>query len=87
MFGWLSSFVRDFLAPLVKALADKRIRQLAEYARTACANLELSDLSGFARREIVFAALRAEAQQLGLEIKEHVLNAILEAALARVRDK
>jgi hypothetical protein len=87
MWGWLNSFVRDFLGPLVRLLMDKRIRALAEYAKTACANLEGTEFSSGTKRQIVLDALKYEAQQLKIEVSNHILAAILEAALARVRDQ
>lgn len=86
MIGWLNSFVRHFLAPIVIALLDKRIRDLAEYALMAVKNMELSELRGAAKREIVIEALKQEAKTMGLEIQDHILAALLENALARVRD-
>jgi len=87
MFGWLSGWVRDFLRPLIRVILDRRGRKLAEYALTAVQNLEFSELAGKARREIVMEALKREAHDMGLELKDHILASILEAALARHRDK
>jgi hypothetical protein len=87
MFAWFNSFIRHFLAPIVVALLDRRVRQLAEYALTAVKNMEFSELKGLARREVVLEALKKEAQAMGLEIQDHVMAALLENALARVRDK
>jgi hypothetical protein len=87
MFGWLSGWVRDFLRPLISTLVDRRGRALAEYAMTAVQNLETSELSGKMRRDIVMESLRNEARAMGMEIKDHILAAILESALARYRDK
>jgi hypothetical protein len=87
MFGWLNSFVRYFLAPFIAQLADRRIRELAEYAITAVRNMEFSELKGLARREVVMEALKREAKEMGLEIQDYVIAAILEASLVRVREK
>jgi len=87
MFGWLSSWVRDFLGPIIRLIADRRGRELAEYALNAVKNLEFSELSGVARRGIVIEALRNEARNMGIDLKDHVLAAILETALARHRDR
>jgi hypothetical protein len=87
MLAWLNGFVRDFLSPLIKAIADRRGRQLAEYAKTACANLEMSDLPSLVKRDMVMAALREEAARLKFDVQEYILAAILEAALAKVRDR
>ena len=87
MFGWLSGWVRDFLRPLIRVILDRRGRALAEYALKAVQNLEFSELTGKARREIVMEALKNEARDMGLELKDHILAAILESALARHRDR
>jgi hypothetical protein len=87
MFGFLSGWVRDFLRPLIRVILDRRGRALAEYALTAVQNLETSELTGKVRRDIVMEALRNEARSIGMEIKDHILAAILESALARHRDQ
>lgn len=87
MFAWFNSFIRHFLAPIVVALLDRRVRELAEYALTAVKNLEFSELKGSVRREIVLEAMKKEAKTMGVEIQDHILAAILENALTRVRDQ
>ena len=87
MFGWLNSFVRYFLAPFIVRLADRRMRELAEFAITAVRNMEFSELKGAARREVVLEALKREAREMGLEIQDYLIAALLENALARVREQ
>ena len=87
MLGWINGFVREFLAPMIRLIADRRGRQLAQYARTVVANMEISDLPGAMKRELVLKALREEAERLALDVKEYMLAAVLEAALAKVRDR
>jgi hypothetical protein len=81
----LTSSVWDFIRPLLSQLLTEQGRMLVRLARDAVDLMEETELSGAEKREGAISMVRAALSEMGLHLRSHLVNAAIEAAVARLR--
>jgi hypothetical protein len=82
---FLTSGLWDFLRPLISQLLTDQGRLLAKYAKEAVELMEETPLSGPAKRDGAFQMVRQLMSEMGIQVKTYLINAAIEAAVARLR--
>lgn len=85
VFVAIGHFFKKVFGWVIKSDPFKQlVAQLLPFALGVVANLaSISSLSSAEKRQQAFSAIRAEAKSRGLEFADHMLNLIVELAVAK----
>jgi hypothetical protein len=81
----LTSSIWDFVRPLITQLLTEQGRIVVKLARDAVDLMEQTDLTGGQKREGALAMVREALVEAGVHVRSYVINAAIEAAVARLR--
>ena len=90
VWAWLKSFGSDvivFLEPFGKVLMASGGALLTEIALDAVTTMSATSMTNAEKREAAFKQIKKNAEAKGLAAGENVMRAVLELAVAKLKDK
>jgi hypothetical protein len=86
-FKFFFSSVWGFLKPLITMFLTKAGLVLMELAEYYVKNLTYSDLTNDEKRKTAFSLIKKDLEAKGFELAESFINAAIEAAVVKLKDK
>jgi len=93
MFSWLKSLFsavirafKKFIAKVFTSATQRIIGELKDYAVEVVSTLEDLDLTNEKRRKEAFKQIKEEAEKRAIEIRDSVINLLIEMAVQYIKN-